>query len=160
MLLTEVQMDTITKYALDAQAVLSKTGRSSRIVGWGDPPLTAHYQNGWKLEILRPDQESTIPSEVKTRLNLLRNGGVRFDHILIAHELPKPVKRLEVPKEVIQVASDMLPVLGSILGALASLLGLLVMGIGRILLFLIAVDPVVIVVLEDKTWLEIATWYD
>jgi hypothetical protein len=157
--MVEVHMNTLTKYGLNAQEILGRTGRSSRIVGWGDPPLI-HYQNGWKLKILDFDEESTIPAEVKTRLNLLRNGGVRFDHILIAHELPKPVKRLEIPKEVVQVAADALPVLGSILGALASLLGLMVMGIGQVLLFLIAVDPVVIVVLEDKTWLEIATWYD
>lgn len=155
-------MNTIieSRFAAKAINVLDKTGRSSKVVGWGVPPLESYYQNGWKLEILKPQEESTIPSEVKTRLKLLRDGGVGFSQVLIAHELPKPIKRLEIPKEVIQAASDILPVLGAILGGLVSLLGLGVMVVGRVLLFLIALDPVVIVVLDDGTWLEIAKWYD
>jgi len=154
-------MNTIieSRFASKAVDVLERTGRSSRVVGYGDLP-EFHYQDGWRLQVLKSDEESTIPTEVKTRLSLLQKNGVWFSHILIAHELPKPVKRLDIPKEVIQVASDALPVLGSILGALVSLLGLLVMGVGRVLLFLMTVDPVVIVVLEDKTWLEVAAWYD
>ena len=156
-------MNTITKseFALMAMKHLSATGRSSRVVGWGDPPATPYHENGWKLEVLRLESESTIPTEVMTRLNILRGSGVQVRQILIAHEDPKiQPKALKIPKEVIDAAFQVLPILGSILSALASVLGALVMVTGQVVLFFLMLDPVVIVVLEDKTWLEIAKWYD
>src|SRR5258706_11827445 len=157
-MIVEAQMNTITKYARNAQDVLRKTGRSSRVVGYGNPPLKPYYQDGYRLEIL--ESESTTPSEVKERVNILRKSGVRFSHVLIAHEQPKPLKKFEIPKEVIDAARNILPVLGAVLWALASVVGAVLIVMGRIFLFCLTLDPVVIVVLDDGTWLEIAKWYN
>src|SRR5262245_58528737 len=136
-------MKTITKsvFAEKAEVVFSRTHRSCRVVGHGDPPVTPYYQGRWRLEILK--SESTMPVEVQTRLKLLNQEGIKFKHILIAHELPKEVKKLEIPKEVISVASKVLPVLGTILWAVGAVVGMLGIALARMVLFILAVDPVV-----------------
>lgn len=148
-------MNTITKYARNAQDVLARTGRSSQIVGWGTPPVVPYEQDGWTLQILK--SYSTLPSEVKERLRILQKGGVKFTHVLIAHEQYEEPKW---PQEIVNTAKSLLPVLGAITVALVKVLGVVLLVVGRILLFFITVDPVVIVVLEDGSWLEIAKWYD
>lgn len=156
-------MYTLTKSSERAINLLAQTRRTARVVGWGTPP-EVHYQNGWKLEILK--SYSTLPLEVKTRLNILRAGGIDYTHVLIAHETKQDIKRLEIPKEVVDTITRALPVLASIVRALAVVLGAVALVIARVLVAAIMVDPVVIVVIQpddprdQPVWLEIAQWYD
>lgn len=156
-------MNTVTKslFAVQAMNALAYTRRSSHIVGYGNPPSEPYYQNGWKLEVLQ--SESTIPAEVRTRLNILKDSGVKVCHILVAHQEKKEPKRLETPKEVekvVEVVSEVLPVVADVLVALMTIVGAVFIITAKIFLSIVLYDPVVIVVLEDGTWLEIAKWYD
>jgi len=151
------------EYALNAQSILWETGRRSRVVGSGDPPVVPIEQNGYLIEVLEPDVESTMPAEIRTRLDLLIDNGVNYSCILIAHEIDqRQPPRLEIPKKVISIVSAVLPILGTILCAVVSVLAAVVMVLFQLMLFMFTLDPLVIVVLDDpqKTWLEVAKWYE
>jgi hypothetical protein len=126
-----------------------------------------YYQNGWSLdEISRSDLESTTCTEVLRRLEILEDSGVKYTHILIAHEDKPQPKRLEIPKKVVDVASDVLPLLGETVAAVGAFVGVMGLVLARVLLIAVLADPVVIVVIqpdnpfEKPVWLEIAKWYD
>jgi hypothetical protein len=166
-IIMEVPMNKIMKSdtALKAQTALWETGRSSRVVGWGDPPLVPYAQDGWTLEILNSDAECTMPQEVLRRLKILKENGIKIEHILIAHERAKiEPPRIQIPQKVVHAISNALPTLASIVIGLVTVLATIVSVIvGLFVTIIVAVamvDPVVIVVLNDeqKTWLEVAKW--
>ena len=168
-IIMEVPMNKIMKSdtALKAQTALWEAGRSSRVVGWGDPPLVPYAQDGWTLEILNSDAECTMPQEVLRRLKILKENGIKIEHILIAHERAKiEPPRIEIPKKAVYAILDAVPALASIVIGLVTVLvtvvSLIVGLFVTIILAIAMVDPIVIVVLHDqqKTWLEVAKWYE
>lgn len=159
-------MNTIvpSSYALQAIDAFAATKRSCRVVGRGNPPPLPYYQNGWRLDRFSiSDLESTTHAEILRRLAILDERGIKYSHILIAHEEQKPqLEKLELQKKVKSIASDVLPVLGEAVAAVGAAVEFIALALGHILLFVLLADPVVIVVLDDdrKTWLEVAKWYD
>lgn len=104
------------------------------------------YKKEWRTETI-----TEAPQTAQERLDALRTAGISFKTILIAHEAPRlltaplPIKE---KKKVEAVKVDPFPIL--------EVLGFIVTFFFQAILL----DPALIVVLEDGTWLEVMTWYE
>lgn len=130
-----------------------------KVVGCGGFPHEPYYKDEWWFVPLKPGE--IIPPEGEIRLELLRGAGVRIKGLVIAHEAPKvlPAPKpgdKEKQKTNTATSSTLLP----ILEVITAVLGAIFMVFGMILIRAILIDPALIVVLEDGTWLEIMTWYE
>jgi len=156
-----------TKYALNIQTALCGEGMTTRICSWGKPPIVPYDQDGFTLErILKSELEYTMPAEVLKRIERLE-VHTPVNCYLIAHEIKElepPSSRFEISKDMVNTLSKVLPMLASILCSVVALLGTvvgMVVGLCAALVMAVALaDPIVIAVLPDGTWLEIAKWYD
>lgn len=154
------QMMIYSPYAVKAIAEARKQGMRFRAVNQREVPSEPFYEDGWWYEIL--ESEYTIPSQVRERLKVLQKSGVPIKELIIAHEAPKlltaPVaeKEPEKPSTRKDVAFDATPFVAAIVGVLGAILTV----VGVIFITAIRIDPAVIAVLPDGTWLEVATWYD
>ena len=89
-------------------------------------------------------------------------GGVSIDGLMIRHEAPrlltapKEEKRVEKEKPDAIPTFNAFPVLAAILGVLGAVLAVF----GYIFITAVQLDPAIIAVLPDGTWLEVLTWYD
>lgn len=130
-----------------------------RVVGSGEVPHEPYYKDQWWFELV--ESEAILPSEGVNRLDLLRRAGINIKSVVIAHEAPKI---LSAPKPAVKepqkpdtdILNSFLPILGTVVAAVGAILGLFVMLFVRAIL----IDPALIVVLEDGTWLEVMTWYE
>jgi len=104
------------------------------------------YKDGWVYETTQD-----IPDKAKARLTALQRAGVHFTEAIIAHEAPRV---LSAPND-FKNTSQSIPT-NKILEDLATGLVLFFALIFRFMLL----DPALIVVLEDGTWLEVMTWYE
>jgi len=128
-----------------------------RVVGNGEPPKEPVYKNEWWFETLTTQ---SIPSEGKDRLEALRRAGIRFCGVVVAHEAPR---LLSVEKKVEKKPDLKITVSPSILtflGSLASGFLMLALLVFSAFFQAILIDPALIVVLEDGTWVEVMTWYE
>jgi hypothetical protein len=154
---------TTSEYALKVQTALAETGMTTRVCGWGDPPIVPYEQDGWLLErILKTDLEFTMPRGVLERIRKLERVCT-IKHILIAHEIDER-KPPQIPPEVIQAVKKTIPILGAILWGLVTILATVALLAFRLTVFVLSVDPVVIAVIEEPSgelvWLEVAKWYE
>jgi len=130
------------------------------VVGQGDVPLEPFYLDEWWYSLLTA--ESTIPDEGMRRIEALVKGGVPIQTLMIRHEAPRlltsPNEEKPAPKAKpdTHVTFDALPLLGVIAGVLGAVLAVF----GYLFIMSIQLDPAIIAVLPDGTWLEVATWYD
>ena len=111
-------------------------------------------EKGWVHETLQ--SESTIPAKGLRRLEVLKKAGIPIKELVIAHEAPKLLTAAREEKPTVDLsfnASPALEALGEVLAAVIAVFGL-------ILITAIRLDPALIVVLEDGTFLEVMTWYD
>jgi hypothetical protein len=167
-------MNTIvtSDYAQKAQAVLWQNLRvAAPVVGYGDAPIVPWEDDRWTLErTSKIDLESTIQLPIIKRkimrnIEELEKAGVEYDCILIAHEKERVlpfrigeevvivVKRVVVP---LAVATAALAVI--LAGALALLFAAGTVIVMSSVLFFLMHDPVVILVLKERSWLEIGRW--
>lgn len=144
--------------AKKAIAVGKKEHWHFRVVGSGEPLKEPVYKNQWWYEPFTPN--SNIPQEGNTRLNALRRAGIRFQGVVVAHEAPRlltAAKKVEKkPDSKISLSPDILTVLGSV----ASVFLMMAVFVFSAFFQAVLVDPALIVVLEDGTWVEVMTWYE
>ena len=149
-----------SRYATEALTVARNNGMTMRVVGQGDVPLEPFYLDEWWYSLL--SAESTIPAEGVRRIEALVKGGVPIECLMIRHEAPrllaapKEEKRAPKVKAATDVSFDPLPLLQVILGVL----GAIVAVFGFAFITAIQLDPAVIAVLPDQTWIEVMTWYE
>jgi len=131
-----------------------------RVVGQGDVPLDPFYLDEWWYS--RVTEESTIPAEGLRRIEALVKGGVPIKCLMIRHEAPRlltaPQEEMQGKKERADTYADFdaFPILQAILAILGAVLTL----VGSIFAMAMRLDPALIVVLPDGTYLEALTWYD
>lgn len=123
-----------------------------KVVGQGGVPQKPFYKDEWVFEL-----QTTTPDIGQDRINALRASGVRFKGFLVAHEAPR---LLSAPK-VAQNANDVKKRSSEILperqfGFIAEFVVIFL----QIFFQALLLDPALIVVLEDGTWLEVMTWYE
>ena len=136
-----------------AKAVVAKAREKHwhfKVLGnFGMPEIPA-INNEW-LYIPVTVDDPIIPKRALARVKVVQQMGLKTQGLIIAHEAPKqlcapvveppkvePVKRLDLASAV----AEILRVLGSLF-----LVGLLL-------------DPALIVVLDDGTWIEVMSWLD
>ena len=143
-------------YATKAIAEGRKHHMRFRVRGQGDVPPEPFYKDEWWYEILKSD--SIIPAEVGERVEVLKKAGIPIKGFVIAHEAPKilTAPRQEKIPEVMDAPFE----LSGALEAISALLGVFLAVFGLLLVAAIRLDPALIAVLPDGTWLEVATWYD
>ena len=157
-------LQTITDEARYAMEVGREHHYRFRVVGTGgmiDEPV---FKNGWWY-----CPESTTPPEALGRVNVLVQSGLKLQGFIVAHEtsnaLPAP-KVAPSPKVSAQVKTAPQPTvstLSSIDLETVVMVALKVAGflmLMPLMLFGLALDPGVIIVLEDGTWLEVMYWFD
>lgn len=102
------------------------------------------YKKEWRTETI-----TNAPQTAQDRLQALRTAGITYRTVLIAHEAPRllaaplPMKEKKTVETTTPFA--IFEVMGFILAFLFQA---------------ILLDPALIVVLEDGTWLEVMTWYE
>ncbi len=148
----------ISPEARKAIAVGEKRHWKFRVVGLGEIPDSPAYKDQWWF---LPNAE---PMHGKDRLEALKRAGVKMKGIVVAHEaprlLPAPEAVSNAPTENGADLDRSIPATDS-LGTLAEGLAMgLILLVGVAFQAMAAVDPALIAVLEDGTWLEVCTWYE
>jgi len=130
--------------------------------GQGEIPEEPFYKDEWWYEILKSEFTTVYGMD---RVEMLKKKGFKVKELIIAHEAPKllvePLQENEenTPKRDESYPDMSFDVSGA-LEAITKVLGVVLAVIGFILITAIRLDPALIVVLEDDTWLEVASWYD
>ena len=130
-----------------------------RVIGQGEIPQEPSYKDQWWF------QPITEPEKGRDRIAALRRAGVPIKGLVIAHEAPR---LLSAPKEPDFKTSSSIPASNKTTSDLVNtaageLAGGLAVGLVLVLSLVfeaILIDPALIVVLEDGTWLEVLTWYE
>lgn len=101
------------------------------------------------------NDNSTLPTEALTRLKAV-NNLVSVRQVIIGHEAPPLLCGEVKKKEPINIPwGEIGKVLTALASGFVSLLGMAVLTGASIL-----VDPVVVCVLEDGTWVKVYSWLD
>ena len=122
-----------------------------RVVGKGEIPKGPIYKDEWVLvPVIAPEMG-------KERLNALQASGIRFKGFVIAHEAPRLLSTpASIPKKANFTSDSILPDAGTLVSHLVA--GLIFCF--SLLFQAVLLDPALIVILEDETWLEVMTWYE
>lgn len=150
-----------SRYATEALSVARKNGMTMRVVGQGDVPLEPFYLDEWWYSLV--SAESTIPAEGVRRIEALIRGGVPIECLMIRHEAPrlltapKEQKQEKKQKPASMTTFNALPLLGVIVAVLGAIFA--VFGYILVMAMTVPLDPAIIAVLPDGTWLEVVTWY-
>ena len=150
-----------SRSATEALSIARKNGMTMRVLGKGDVPLVSYYQDEWWFEPVTP--ESTIPPEGLRRIQVLTRAKVPIKGLVIAHEAPRllPAPQIEPSEhQSVRRQSTMEFDLESILAVLSAVCGAFFMLFGIAFVVALRLDPVLIAVLSDDTWIEVMTWYD
>ena len=153
------QMLIYSPYATKAIAEGRTHGMRFRAVNRREVPPEPFYEDGFWHETLK--SEYTIRSDLQERLDII-SKVVPIKELVIAHEAPKlltaPIeeKAPQNSKTDTYQDFDATPIVAAIVGVLGACLAI----VGIIFIAAIRIDPVLIAVLPDGTWLEVATWYD
>ena len=149
-----------SRYATEALTVARRNGMTMRVIGQGDVPLEPFYQDEWWYSLLTA--ESTIPAEGVRRIETLVKGGVPIKCLMIRHEAPRLLTSPKEQKQVKRERADTYISFGalSLLGAIVGALGAVLAVFGFLFITAIQLDPALIAVLPDGTFLEVVTWYD
>ncbi len=125
-----------------------------RVWGTGPVPTEPIYTDSWWL---LPAGAAEIPESGQERIAALKRAGIPIKAAVVGHEAPKA---LLAPKEQPGAESGSRQTAqsitssggGFILEGLLMLFGLTVQAM--------LVDPALVVILEDGTWLEVMTWLE
>jgi len=146
-------MNTLISYeARKAVQVGYKNHWRFRVVGQGEVPKESFYRDEWVYEPIK------APQVAQDRIQTLKQSGIRFKGFVIAHEAPRLLSAPAPKKQDFKnnPTKEILPDVEALFGNLIN--GLLFF---FTLIFQVALlDPALIVVLEDGTWLEVMTWYE
>jgi hypothetical protein len=92
------------------------------------------------------------------RLEALQRSGVRFKGFVIAHEAPRLLAAPAPEKHDFKNSKTgaILPDNGEFLAGMVQAVAFLI----TLIFHAALLDPALIVILEDGTWLEVMTWYE
>ena len=168
---------------LTANAQAERAAQVARKNRWGimflmnagflDRPL---YKNGWWF--VPTQDESTLDQRALKRLNAFRDAGVQITQLIVAHQTtnllsapPAPPKEKILPKIKKEIDTNILPAVGKIAEVTArgtllllklavAVVGVTAYGAVSLLGSLVLLDPALIAVLEDGTWVLVYSWFD
>ncbi|MBE0649912.1 MAG: hypothetical protein IH595_03625 [Bacteroidales bacterium] len=153
-------MNTQIVHSVEARKAISlglQLHQCYKVVGQGELPTEPIYKNEWWFETWTTQE---IPEEGIRRLEALKKAGIAIKGVIVAHEAPRLLaaeKKVEKkPDFKISRSTDILTFLGS----LASVFVMLAMFVVSAFFQAVLIDPALIVVLKDGTWLEVMTWYE
>jgi hypothetical protein len=111
-----------------------------------------NYKVGWVYE-----RVTKAPEIASSRIKTLETARIRVCEILIAHEAPRvlPAPKVETKKSDFKIA-PILPDLETFIGFAVQAFILF----GSLFFQLLLLDPAIVVVLEDGTWLEVCNYYE
>lgn len=133
------------------------------------------YREEWWYIPIEQDK-SVIPQEALYRAELLQNAGIKMKGMIVAHEAPlallAPKEEREIRRQKAEVLTGLIALAGIavlVLGWIVSIPAAAAVAIGApsgmafswataILATSALVDPALIVVLEDGTWVEVCAW--
>ncbi len=122
-----------------------------RVVGTGEVPTQPFYKEEWVYVPVKK------PEMGQDRLQALISRGIRIKGFVIAHEAPRLLSApASKPKNANTTSVGILPETQTVIDNLVS---------GMLLFFslvfqVVLLDPALIVVLDDGTWLEVMSWYE
>lgn len=159
----------LTETVREAVCIGRKNHWWFRVVGNGEMITQPVYKDGWWL--IPTPLDSTDIAKARKRIDALKSTGIPIQGVVVAHEAPRLLcapKASDRPLVTQSAAQMALAVLkGVLLGTLtlASAVVLIttilpVLGSVVLLAGLVLIDPAIIVVLEDGTWLEVLTYYE
>ena len=114
--------------------------------------------NGWKFLPQEMD-DSVIPREAWKHVELLRLDGITIKQVIVGHNLKEEEEKRQKMEAYKKTAEKVVAFVATLavgfMTAIASAGAALCIGIVGLLL---AIDPILVVVLEDGTWLCVAEW--
>ena len=125
-----------------------------RVVGIGGVPEKSYYRDEWVYE------PTEAPQSAQDRLDVLKGSGIGIKGFVIAHEAPRllsapataPKKQDFKNNQTDGIVPDTSEVVSKLVQGFVFFLALIFQAA--------LLDPALIVVLEDGTWLEVMTWYE
>ena len=125
---------------------IQKVTTNFDVVGQGKM-ITEAYQNGEWYLIPASEYKGKIPPEVLQNLFRFLNSGIPYQGFIIAEDM-RVIRKKE--EEAIKKGIE---TLGAVAGALA-------MGMVTLFTAIISLDPMLIAVCEDGSYLCLGTWYE
>lgn len=134
---------------MNAQIVPSRLARQAISVG---------FRNHWRFRVVdevsykkgwRTETPPEIPTSALERIQAIKAAGIPIQSLIIAHEAPRLLGAPSPARKPIPQSKTTTFPLIEILVFIIS-----------ILFQAILLDPALIVVLEDGSWLEVMTWYE
>jgi hypothetical protein len=120
------------------------------------------YENGWWF-VPETDDESIIPTKAIERVEKLKEMGFKIQGVIVAHEAPKllcPPKTQPKPKPQPKKVETTEIDLGRVAEIAGSILVAVVTSLFYFLMMAVTIDPAVIIVLEDQSWVEVYRWHE
>lgn len=114
--------------------------------------------NGWKFLPQEMD-DSLIPREAWKHVEWLRQGGITIKQVIVGHNLKEEEEKRQKMEAYKKTAEKIVAFVATLavgfMTAIASAGAALGLGLVGLLM---AIDPILVVVLEDGTWLCVAEW--
>jgi len=160
-------------YAKQTRQVLNlgqRNGWDFQVMGVAELPQRPVHLENW---VIIPAQEDHTPVPPRTlqRIQSIYAAGLRPQGFVVVHEAPRqltaPGRQTPVrnngsapqPRNEVRGRESSSLVLGGIAAVIGTLLEILVTIVfPALMLGLVALDPIVIAVMEDNTWVEIDRW--
>lgn len=114
--------------------------------------------NGWDFLPLE-DDDCVIPKEAWKHVELLRENNIPIKQIIIGHNVKEEEERQRRMASLKKGAEQVIGFVSILaIGALTAIAGTGIAVVMGAIGLLLAIDPILIVVLEDGTWLCVAEW--
>ncbi len=130
------------------------------------------YADEWWYEPYE-QSKSVVPAEAMRRVELLRSNGIGIKGMVIAHEAPLILMAPEHDRQVWRTRNALTVAVFTLLAGVAVVVAIAVatpvavvaapvatsaLSLPMLLTTAVLVDPALVVVLEDGTWLEVCRW--
>lgn len=133
-----------------------------QVIECDEMPKEPILKSEWWYE---PTDKYSIPEDGRERISAIELAGIKTVGFMVAHEAPRLLaapkpqpKPMPKPQTKPKVEIDFSGVVQTITRlVVAGFVGLVGM-VG--LVFAVLLDPAIIVVLEDGTWVKVMTWYE
>jgi len=156
----------LSKETKEVMAIGKENHWGFRVLGPDEMITSPVYKDEWWYVPLEEDQ-SIIPEETKRRALTIESSGIKTQGFIVAHEAPKIlISTTDKPQPVKTQLIQNLDTLGEavvyILSGFAAVFGFMLTALPYVLMapaFLL-IDPALIAVLEDGTWVELMRWQE
>ena len=100
-----------------------------------------------------------IPKTALKRVVTLETAGLKIKQMIVAHEAPPLLTAPEPEKKPFEMP-DLKPTIDFVVNAVAVVAFGFFYLLGYALITAVTLDPALIVVLEDGSWIEVMRWYE